>query len=140
MMPATVMRLRRLIGLHLRGGLGMTSSLKRRIRARSASNCRRAAAGNPARKQFCARRAIRCPREQQLKGRRTLPLGDQRFIGAQNQLRAVTDFDQIHPGANRRNRGLFDGHELQNAAHLHIVGEDDSPIADAVLRSTVVIQ
>ena len=73
------------------------------------------------------RAVSRCSREKQLAERgRSFGFGEQRFVGAQNQLRAVADLDQVRAGANGRDGGFIDGKELEDAAHLEIVGKDDA--------------
>ena len=81
------------------------------------------------------RRFARALDEQPAKGCGALGFGDQGFVAAQDQFRAMADFEQVAAGANGGDGGLVDGEKLENAAHLEIVRENDAAIADAIAQN-----
>ena len=52
--------------------------------------------------------------------------------------RVFAYFDQMSSGCDGLYRGIFDRGLGEDAAHLHIVGEDQAAVADAFVRTSVI--
>ena len=64
-----------------------------------------------------------------------LSLAQDGFVCSENESRVLADFDEVGPGGDGGNGRVFDRSMMQDAAHLHVVGDDEA--AEAELMPSV---
>ena len=62
-----------------------------------------------------------------------LGLGQDRFVGGEYERGVFADLDQVRAGGDGRDGCLFHRSVMQDAAHLHVVGDDESAEGDLCL-------
>ncbi len=63
-------------------------------------------------------------------GGRALGFFEDGLVGALDERGVAADFDHLNAGEEGLDGGFFDGHLGEDAAHFHVVGEDDAAEAD----------